>query len=56
MTTSVISTNKTDFNSLVTKYPILIFILLVYALTWPFFIMEVLASYDMLSFEHLHER
>ncbi len=51
MTTSVLTTNKATSNSLVSKYPILIFVLFVYALTWPFFIFEVLASYDMLSFE-----
>ena len=51
MTTSVLTTNKTTSNSLATKYPIPFFVFLVYALTWPFFIFEVLASYDMLSFE-----
>ena len=51
MSTSVLAANKTSATLLVAKYPILTFIFLVYALTWPFLILEVLASYGMLSFE-----
>ncbi len=51
MSTSILTTNTTSPNSLASKYPILLFIFLVYALTWPFFIVEVLASYEMLPFE-----
>jgi membrane protease YdiL (CAAX protease family) len=51
MSTSVLTTTKINSSWLVAKYPILTFIFLVYALTWPFFIFEVMASYEMLPFE-----
>ncbi|MBE0669970.1 MAG: CPBP family intramembrane metalloprotease [Anaerolineales bacterium] len=51
MSTSVLTANKTSSNSLASKYPILLFIFLAYALTWPFFILEVMVSYEMLPFE-----
>lgn len=51
MTTSVLTASKSQSNSLVKKSPLLSFFLLAYALTWPFMIVEVLASYDMLPFQ-----
>ena len=48
MTTSVLTTNKTS--SLVQKYPIPILFLLVLGLTWPFMIVDVLGSYDIVPF------
>jgi len=51
MTTSVMTIDKTGSNSLAARHPILTFVFLVYALTWPFFILEVLASYAILPFE-----
>ncbi|MBE0682623.1 MAG: CPBP family intramembrane metalloprotease [Anaerolineales bacterium] len=51
MTTSVIATNKMDSKSLVEKYPLPIFFLLVYGLTWPLMIVEVLASRSLLPFQ-----
>lgn len=51
MSTSVLTANKTSSNSLVTRYPVLTFVFLAYALTWPFLILEVLASYQVISFE-----
>jgi len=51
MTASVMTANKPGSRSLVEKYALLIFVVLVYGLTWPFFIVEVLASRNMLSSE-----
>ncbi|MCK6583490.1 MAG: CPBP family intramembrane metalloprotease [Anaerolineales bacterium] len=51
MSTSVLTTNATSSNSLATRYPVLTFVFLAYALTWPFLILEVLASYRVISFE-----
>ncbi len=51
MSTSVLTTNTTRSNSLASKYPIVLFIFLAYALTWPFLIIEVLASHQLISFE-----
>ena len=51
MTTSILTSSKPQSNSLVKKYPLMSFFLLAYALTWPFMILEVLESYDMLSFQ-----
>jgi uncharacterized protein len=50
MTTSVIATNKTGSSSLVEKYTLPIFFLLVLGLTWPFMIWDALASHDILPF------
>lgn len=51
MSTSVLTANKTSSNSLAKQYPILAFVFLAYTLTWPFLILEVLASYQIISFE-----
>ena len=50
MTTSVLSTNKTSFSSLVERYQTLIIFLLVLGLTWPFMIWDALASHNVLPF------
>lgn len=50
MTTSVLSTNKTNFSSLIEKYQIPILFLLVLGLTWPFMIWDALASHNVLPF------
>jgi uncharacterized protein len=50
MTTSVLTADKSNFKTLVEKHQVLILVLLVYGLTWPLMILEVLASRDMLSF------
>jgi uncharacterized protein len=50
MTTSVLTTNKASSSSLVRRYPIPILFLLVLGLTWPFMIVDVLGSYDILPF------
>jgi uncharacterized protein len=50
MTSSTLAVNTNSFKTTVEKYQVSILILLVYALTWPFQILEVLASRDMLSF------
>jgi uncharacterized protein len=50
MTTSVLATDKSNFKYLVEKHQLTVLILLVYGLTWPFQILEVLASRDILSF------
>lgn len=51
MTTSVLTSSKSQSGSFVRKYPLLFFFLLAYGLTWPFMIVEVLDSYDMLPFK-----
>lgn len=50
MTTSVLSTNKTSFSSLVERYQTLVIFLLVLGLTWPFMIWDALASHNVLPF------
>lgn len=50
MTTSVLTVDKTSSKTIFEKYALLIFVLLVYGFTWPFFIVEVLASRDLLPF------
>jgi membrane protease YdiL (CAAX protease family) len=50
MTTSVLTTNKTNFGSLVEKYQIPTLFLLVLGLTWPFMIVDVLGSHGILPF------
>ncbi|MBE0682606.1 MAG: CPBP family intramembrane metalloprotease [Anaerolineales bacterium] len=50
MTTSVLVSDKPSSNSLVHKYPLVIFFLLVFGLTWPFMIVDVLGSHDVLPF------
>lgn len=50
MTTSVMTTDKLRSNSLVNKYPLTIFFVLVFGLTWPFMIWDALASHDILPF------
>jgi len=51
MTISVAATNQSGFKSLVEKHQVLVLILLVYGLTWPFMILEALASRDLLPFD-----
>lgn len=51
MTTSVLSTNNNAVStSFIQKYQIPILFLLVLGLTWPFMIVDVLGSYDILPF------
>ena len=50
MTTSVLAADKSSLKTLVEKHPITILVLLLYGLTWPFMILEVLASRDLLPF------
>jgi uncharacterized protein len=50
MTTSTLVANKNSFKIIVEKYQVTILVLLVYGLTWPFVILEVLASRGMLPF------
>lgn len=50
MTTSVLVSNKSGPSSLVNKYPLMIFFLLVFGLTWPFMIVDALGSHEVLSF------
>jgi uncharacterized protein len=50
MTTSVLTSDKPKTISLVEKYSLLIFFLLVLGLTWPFMIWDVLASHNVLPF------
>jgi membrane protease YdiL (CAAX protease family) len=51
MTISVTAANKTGLKSFVEKHQVSTLILLVYGLTWPFMILEVLASRDLLPFD-----
>jgi uncharacterized protein len=50
MTTSALAANRNGFKVMVEKYQVSVLVLLVYGLTWPFMILEVLASRDMLPF------
>jgi membrane protease YdiL (CAAX protease family) len=50
LTTSVLTTDKSSLKSQVEKHQVTILILLVYGLTWPFMILEVLASQHIVSF------
>lgn len=50
MTTSVLVPNKPKPISLVNKYPLTIFFLLVFGLTWPFMIVDALGSHNILPF------
>jgi hypothetical protein len=50
MTTLVSAADKINSSSLVRRYPIPILFLLVLGLTWPFMIVDVLGSYDILPF------
>jgi len=50
MTSSVLVSDKSSSNSLVNKYPLAVFFLLVFGLTWPFMIVDALGSHDVLSF------
>jgi membrane protease YdiL (CAAX protease family) len=50
MTTSILMSNKSTSNSLVNKYPLAVFFLLVLGWTWPFMIWDALASHDILPF------
>lgn len=50
MTGSALTNDKSSLKSQVEKHQVIILVLLVYGLTWPFMILEVLASRDMLSF------
>ncbi len=50
MTTSVLTAEKNSFKTLAEKHQVTILVLLVYGLTWPLMILEVLASRGMLSF------
>jgi membrane protease YdiL (CAAX protease family) len=51
MTTSVLTTDKSGTQPFIEKYQLPIFFLLVLGLTWPFLILEVLASRGLLPFE-----
>ncbi|HJR81945.1 MAG TPA: CPBP family intramembrane glutamic endopeptidase [Anaerolineales bacterium] len=51
MTTSVLISSTSQSNSIVKKYPLMFFFLLAYGLTWPFMIVEVFESYNMLPFQ-----
>jgi uncharacterized protein len=50
MTTTNLAVNNNGFRIMVEKNQVSILVLLVYGLTWPFMILEVLASRGMLSF------
>ncbi|HKJ38443.1 MAG TPA: CPBP family intramembrane glutamic endopeptidase [Anaerolineales bacterium] len=50
MTTSALMSDKTNSSSLVNKYPLVVFFLLVFGLTWPFMIVDALGSHDVLPF------
>ena len=50
MTTSALIDNNTRSNSLVEKYALPIFFVLVFGLTWPFMIWDALASHNVLPF------
>jgi len=50
MTTSVLTANKTGSQSWIEKYQIPVLFLLVLGLTWPFMIVDVLGSRDILPF------
>jgi len=50
MTTSAFVSDKPKPSSLVNKYPLTIFFLLVFGLTWPFMIVDALGSHAVLPF------
>ncbi len=50
MTTSALVSEKTNSSSLVNKFPLAAFFLLVFGLTWPFMIVDALGSHDVLPF------
>jgi len=50
MSTSILTTNKTSFSSVIEKYQTLILFALVLGLTWPFMIWDALASHNILPF------
>ena len=50
MTTSILVSEKPKPGSLVNKYPLTIFFLLVFGLTWPFMIVDALGSHEILPF------
>ena len=50
MTASVLVSDKPKPSSLVSKYPLSIFFLLVFGLTWPFMIVDGLGSHEILPF------
>lgn len=50
MTISILVSEKPKQSSLVNKYPLIIFFLLVFGLTWPFMIMDALGSHEILPF------
>ena len=50
MTASVLVSDKPKPSSLVSKYPLAIFFLLVFGLTWPFMIVDGLGSHEILPF------
>lgn len=50
MTTSILVSDKSSSNSLANKYPLAVFFLLVFGLTWPFMIVDALGSHDILPF------
>lgn len=50
MATSVLTSRQPQSNSLVKKYPLTTFFLLVFGLTWPFMIVDALGSQEILPF------
>ncbi|MBN1452152.1 MAG: CPBP family intramembrane metalloprotease [Anaerolineales bacterium] len=50
MTASVLLSDKSNSRSLIHKYPLTAFFLLVLGLTWPFMIVDALGSHDILPF------
>ena len=50
MTTSILVSEKPKPGSLGNKYPLTIFFLLVFGLTWPFMIVDALGSHEILPF------
>ena len=50
MTASVLVSEKTNSSSFINKYPLVVFFLLVFGLTWPFMIVDALGSHDILPF------
>ncbi len=50
MTTSVLISNTPGSRPLVNKFPLTIFFLLVFGLTWPFMIVDALGSHEILPF------
>jgi len=50
MTDLVLPSEKSGSPSLVKKYPLVVFFLLVFGLTWPFMIVDALGSHDILPF------